>query len=164
MHRQLTTSKQLVKALAERAALWDHQQGQADEQVTLSPTALQQQAAAEVQPLSPDLQPSLNSVSSTGDSIQSGLGRTSSPAVAADHATDSLFAIAAAGPSARGARGAAGRPSSPRARRHQLLLLQQALFPLTRSQHHGEAGLRDDDLRPHANPKAKQVYDTLVGV
>jgi hypothetical protein len=42
-----------------------------------------------------------------------------------------------------------------------LLLLQQALFPLTRSQQ-ADAALADDDLRPHATPKAKEIYDTLV--
>lgn len=57
-----------------------------------------------------------------------------------------------------------GSSSLPALRtRHQLLLLQHALFPLTRSCQQGDAGLRDDDLRPHASPKAKQLYDTLVG-
>lgn len=51
---------------------------------------------------------------------------------------------------------------SPSRTRHQLLLLQHALFPLTRSCQQGDAALRDDDLRPHAPPKAKQLYDTLV--
>lgn len=53
------------------------------------------------------------------------------------------------------------RSSSSVAKRHQLMLLQQALFPLTRSRL-CEAVLRDDDLRPHAEPKAKQLYETLV--
>lgn len=58
-----------------------------------------------------------------------------------------------------------GSSSFPTSRkRHQLLLLlQHALFPLTRSCQPGDAGLRDDDLRPHASPKAKQLYDALVG-
>jgi hypothetical protein len=51
---------------------------------------------------------------------------------------------------------------SPSRTRHQLLLLQHALFPLTRSCQQGNAALRDDDLRPHAAPKAKQLYDMLV--
>jgi hypothetical protein len=42
------------------------------------------------------------------------------------------------------------------------VLLQHALFPLTRSLQQGEGALHDDDLRPHASPKAKQVYETLV--
>lgn len=144
LHRQLTTSKQLLEALSERACLWQHHPDAAEE-------TAQPPATADVTVAAASHQHQQQEEDRATDSFSFSPGSRGIPAAASS----------AAPGSSDGHAGAAGDSTS--IKQHQLLLLQQALFPLTRSQHKGEGGvLRDDDLRPHAAPKAQQVYDTLV--
>lgn len=134
MQRQLTTSRQLVEALTERAALWhDHS---SEHHVAISPT--------NTQPLSS------SPAKATGSPQQP---RPEVVPLAANDASASPFAVAAGGYLSASA--------SSTTRRNQLLLLQQALFPLTHSPR-SDAASTEHDLRPHAEPKAKQLYETLV--
>lgn len=137
MQRQLTTTRQLVEALTERAALWhDHS---SEHHVAISPTTSQQQAL------------SSSPAKATGSPQQP---RPEVVPLAANDVSASPFAAAA--------RGYLSASASSTTRRSQLLLLQQALFPLTHSPRDNAAS-SEHDLRPHAEPKAKQLYETLVG-
>lgn len=121
--------------MTERAALWhDHS---SEHHVAISPT--------NTQPLSS------SPAKATGSPQQP---RPEVVPLAANDASASPFAVAAGGYLSASA--------SSTTRRNQLLLLQQALFPLTHSPR-SDAASTEHDLRPHAEPKAKQLYETLVG-
>jgi hypothetical protein len=179
--RQLTTSKQLLEALSERANVWEQHlpsQAAAPSSQETASTAQQHIATAPgVEPLPSDH----SELTEAADGVSN--NHKSPHPVAAELDTTAYQQLpkgpSRPSPAPAGATAAAGFSSSSSLEnpgftplgasasqahgRHQLLLLQQALFPLTRS-NKAAAALGDDDLRPHATPKAKEIYDTLVSI
>jgi hypothetical protein len=191
MHRQLTTSRQLLEALADRAALWEdedehHQQHQEQQQQQQQ----QQHQHAHHRITLGSAHPALASTSAppVGLTTVAAVVTAATAAAAAAAAGrgegggatrgSSVNGSAAASASGAGGTGqhsqqaqqpwqAAHLPTdSTTNARLQLLRLQHALCPLSRSVAAAQGGasalLHEDDLKPHAAPKAKQVYDTLV--
>lgn len=174
--RQLTTSKQLLEALSERANVWEqHLPLHAAAPLSQEPGSTAQQhlaTAPGVQlPASGNLDPTeaadgasnhLKSPHPVAGELESTAYQQlpQGPPAPAPAGTAAAAGFSSSSLSHPGAIPLGSSPSQAHGRR-QLLLLQQALFPLTRS-HKADAGLGDDDLQPHATPKAKEIYDTLV--
>lgn len=150
LHKQLTASRQLLDALAERedkAVLWspDEDDEQQAEHIALSTLPEREPLAA----------------AAVDDAVSSELPSPRSPQQqrpTLQHMSSSLRQSITA---------------RVQGNKQQQLLLQYVLCPLTRRRAHCAVGsgldaastvLRTDDLQPHTQPVAKQVYEELVRV
>lgn len=172
LQRQLTKSKQLVKVLSERAARF---QQNADLAAAGSFSQQQQsQAQGDFQSgtashADVDKLTALRPVSSRNASAfvteAHGSCNTAPSSSAFAGASPQLVAAEASEAAQNAADGSSGQAASLlqqcTSKQRHLQLLQHALYPLTRCPKKGKE-LPDDDLCPHAEPKAKQVYDKLV--